>query len=418
MENEVVLQLDPSVILAEDNSRFNLKPLRVAQLAESIKESGGVNTPIEVTELEKPSGKVKYRLTAGFYRHAAVTKLNTEEKAGLTLPALVRTVADEKERLRRQLSENMDRENQSPMDKAVAIKRLQNAGYPKLEIRRIFSTPGGRKGLQLNPASNAFINMTLSFLALPKTIQEKIHDGRIGVASAYELTKVAPDKRQVILERAEAERLKEVEREEKDEERFLAGERKVSEAQTKAEEAAKAVDGARADIVNAGSLVEQRIQVLRDIQKTPFLELDEAGKREVTEKLKAAEADVKGAQKTKKDSENKLSKLLQASKSADEQAADRQAKLDAAKKKKKKVGKTATPKDIKTAAKAEGEGPKLVALNASEMRQALKDIIKASSPPPKVKAIAEALMKCFGGESTPRELGHDLGVITGEIRAK
>lgn len=418
MDNEQVLQLDPATVLADDNSRFNLKPVRLAQLRDSIKEQGGVNTPVEVALLDKPQGKVKYRLTAGFYRHQAVTDLNKDENAGLTLPALVRQPADDKDRLNRQLSENMDRENQSPMDKAVAIKKLMDAGVSKLDIRRIFSTPGGKKGLTLQPASNSFINMMVSFLTLPKAIQEKVHDGRVGVAAAYELTKVAPDKRAAILERAEADRIKDMEREEREEERYLRTEQKAAEAVEKAAEAATAVETARVEVTNSASLIEEKTLALREIQKVPYLELDDAGKKEVTEKLKAAEADVKGAQKTKKDAENRLAKALTATKSADEQAADKAAKLDTAKKAKAKAakGKGVKASDVQKAAKAEGASSKFVALNASQMKDALKDILKSSSQPARVKAIADVVARCFSGELTPLQMGHDLGVITGEVK--
>ena len=212
---EGLQQLDPGVILADENSRFGLKRLRLDTLVQSSLEMGGVNTPVEVEPLDTPVDGKQYRLTAGFYRHAAVSELNDKQAAGLTLPAIVKPIGDAGLRLRRQLAENMERENQSPMDKAIAIKKLVDLSVPKVEIRKIFSTPGGRKGLVLQPASNAFINMTLSFLDLPKAVQEKIHDGRVGVAAAYELTKVHPEKRAAVLERAEQERIKTIEAEDK-----------------------------------------------------------------------------------------------------------------------------------------------------------------------------------------------------------
>lgn len=84
--------------------------------------------------------------------------------------------------------------NRSPIDEALEIRRLIQQGVSKMEIRKMFARPGGRKGFKSMPVSNSFINMRLSFLDLPKAIQEKIHDGRLGVAAAYELTKVTTGK--------------------------------------------------------------------------------------------------------------------------------------------------------------------------------------------------------------------------------
>jgi hypothetical protein len=45
------VQLDPSKVLADDNTRFNLKATRIASLAENIIEQGGVIEPVEVEPL-------------------------------------------------------------------------------------------------------------------------------------------------------------------------------------------------------------------------------------------------------------------------------------------------------------------------------------------------------------------------------
>ena len=296
VSTEGLQQLDPSVILADSNSRFGLKPLRVESLKLSILQEGGVMTPVEVEPLEKPVDGHLYRLTAGFYRHAAVTELNEKDSAGLTLPAIVKPLGDETVRLKRQLAENMERENQSPMDKAVAIKRLVDAGVPRIEIRKIFSTPGGRKGLVVQIASNSFINMTLSFLDLPKAIQEKIHDGRVGVAAAYELTKVNPEKRAAVLERAEADRIKAIEAEEKDEQKFLDSEKKAQEAREKEAKAAEDLKAAQAAIESAKKDSEELLKVAAEKYQAAKTAKGEE-KAMADEALKAAESFAKAAQR-------------------------------------------------------------------------------------------------------------------------
>lgn len=417
---EQLVNVSPESVLADDNSRFNLKKTRIDSLANNILEVGGVLSPIEVEVLEPAQNGFKYRLTAGFYRHAAVAKLNAEQQAGLTLPAIVRETPDGLMRLRHQLAENMERENQSPMDKAVAIKKLLDAGISRVEVRRIFSASGGRKGNQVQPMSNAMLNITLRFLELPKAIQEKIHDGRVGVAAAYELGKVPPEKRAAVLEKAEADRVAQIEREEKDEERYLLAEKKLTEAQEKEKEATSKVAETKAAITAAGQMVKDKEKALREIQKEPFLELDAAGKKAVTEKLNAAVADMKAAQKLERDSKNTLAKLLKQADSASEVADAQRARLEAARKAVKSGDKKADkdkvgPEDVKKAARnVEGASAAgYIPLNLSSIRDSLKDVMQ-NKEFPKVSAVAKAFKDCFDGKDTPKEVIHRLAVITGE----
>jgi len=168
--------LDPAKVLADDNTRFTLKPSRVQSLKDSILSQGLILEPVEVEELTGDKAHT-HRLTSGFYRHAAALSLNAEEKMGIELPCIVRDHLEGAARTTRQLAENMERENQSPMDRAVAIKKLLDQEVPRVEIRKIFSVTGGRKGNQTSPMSNAMLNIYLNMLELPKTIQGKIHGG-------------------------------------------------------------------------------------------------------------------------------------------------------------------------------------------------------------------------------------------------
>lgn len=412
-QSENVVLLSPDTVLADDNSRFGLKDTRKESLKQSILDSGGVLVPVEVSPLKPPVNGFQYRLTSGFYRHAAVAELNKEQGAGLMLPAIIREV-DDKTRLMHQLSENMERENQSPMDQAVAIQKLMDAGMSRKQIRDIFARPVGRKGLQLQPASNAWVNITLRLLELPKTVQQKVHEGRISFAAAYELGRVTPERRQAVLDRAEAEAARFEEQEKKDEEKYLNEEKKLIAAETKAKDSEKAAEAGKTDVELARQLVSEKTAALRLIQKEPWLELDDAGKKALSEKLKAAETDVKGAQKVLKDAENKVAKELTKAKTAAEVAAEHRKKLEDQRKalKTKKGPGPVGPKDVKKAAKAEGVAEGAVQLNASEMRQVVKDISKSEHE--KVAALGQILLACFNGGPTTKETIHELAVITGE----
>lgn len=417
--SDELTQIDPALILADDNIRFNLKKPQVEKLANDILTYGGVHTPIEVEPLDTPTKDGQtYRLTVGHYRHAAVTKLNAESAAGLTLPALVRAPGDETARLRRQLSENVDRENLSPMDMAVAIDRLLKANVARKDIRLIFSRPLGKKGQTYQPASNAWVNIVHRLLELPKAMQEKVHDGRVGLAAAYELSKVAPDRRAAVLERAEGERLKQIDIEEADEEKFLKTEQKALEIQAKADEAATAVETAKAEKAAADKLIADAKAALKAAGKVPdnYLTLPPKEQKVYAEKVEAAKLDLKGAEAAAKKAAADVEKLAVKAKAAQESAADKAKRLLDARKAKaagKGTAKTQVgPRDVQKAAKAEGEGPAFVALNASEMRRAVAELKVASYPT--VTAIAEAIERCFSGEETPTKLLRTLADIVRE----
>lgn len=283
-DDNQILQLDPSMIVADDNTRFGLKESRIQALAASILAQGGVMVPVEVEPVDGG-----FKLVTGFYRTAAVKYLNTTG-AGLTVPATVHVSANAAARLSRQLAENMERENQSPMDQAIAICKLMDNGISREDIRAMFSRPGGRKGNKVQPASNSFINMTLSFLELPKKFQTAIHEGTIGVSGAYELTKISPDKREEVLEKAKEQRDKDMEREERDEERFLASQKKLQANQTKLAELTVAKE--TAEKVHSAAVEELKVATLTATEAYNTLQgshVSTSAKKESDTAFKAAE---------------------------------------------------------------------------------------------------------------------------------
>jgi hypothetical protein len=406
---ETLLLLDPADVLADDNSRFDLKPLRIESLGNDIMEKGEVTTPVEVEAIEGATAAPHYRLTAGFYRHAAASKLNAEQNAGVLLPARLKNIGDPVTRLRRQLAENMERENQSPMDKAIAIKKLLDAGVSRQEVRRIFSTPGGRKGLKLQAASNSFLNIELNLLDLPKSIQKDIHDGIIGVAAAYELGKVPPDKRQAVVDRAKADYIRQIDIEEKDEAKLLDAEKKLTSAEAETATLAEQIAAAEKEQSEAIDNHMAKVEVLRKIQKEPlgdgrsYLELKPEEKNKFSETLKAAETDVKSAEKLIKESGKAVDKLKGKAVSVSKAAESAKAKIEAARKlpTKKKAG--VSKSAVQKAAKAEGVG-QTVKLNANEMRQVIEELAGGEHAVPKVSQIGVIIKECFDGISTPKQM--------------
>jgi ParB family chromosome partitioning protein len=409
--------LDPGVILADDNTRYGLKQSRIESLAKSIVERGGVLEPVEVELLQPASNGHQYRLTTGFYRHAAVTNLNTTQAAGLTIPAIVRPMPTAQERLRRQLAENMERENQSPMDTAVAIRRLMDSGLSRMEIREIFSRPGGRKGNKLQPASNSFLNIHLNMLDLPKGIQTKIHEGLVGTAAAIELTKVPAEKRSAVLEAAENARQRDLEREERDEEKLLAQEKKVTEERKKrdelATEAQKATELAATTLATFNAAVATTSQLhTASIGKHPDAASKKAARKAFVDSEKqrlVAEADNVAAQEKAEAAQKKLTEYdtRVATKAAALKAAKATAPTGATKK-----GDAVGPQDVKKAAKEAGATTTAVPLNKAEIIK-LVTALALPGGSANVISIAKVLIRAFAGELTEDQTNKELIRIVG-----
>lgn len=420
-----IVQLKPEAILADHNTRYGLLDSAVENLMASILSEGGVQEPISVIKMDTDDEGHTHKLLKGFYRHEAITRLN-KDGAGLTLPTIVREEPDsEMAALRLQVTENVVRKNQSPMDTAIAIRMLLDAGMPRLEVRTLYARPSGGKKSILGPASNAWINMHLSFLDFPKAIQKKIHEGGVGVAAAYELTRVSPDKREAVLEKAENERERELDLEAKAEAKLLKEESKVAETRAKEEQAEAELKAAQLEAETAATLLDAATLAYKTIGETPgFLTMKDEDKRKLTESLKATQADIKGAEKAKAAADKKLGKLQPVSEAAS--TAAEKAKKTLATARQAKAGTTGKhgaakkpavgPGNVKKAAKEAGEASGVVPLSLADIRSMAKELATPGGFP-KVQAIGTAFKDCIDGKSTPKELYRALGAITGELPA-
>jgi ParB/RepB/Spo0J family partition protein len=413
-----LVMVDPSSILADDNIRFSLKKSKIDSLAEKIKEAGRVNDPIEIMPLPEAVDGKDYRLSVGHYRLAAVIKL-MEEGTPIQLPAIVRERSD-LDRRRRQLSENRDRENLSPMDCAVAFKYLQDSGMSKMDIRKEFMRPGGAKGNKVQPISNALMNMYLSFLDFPKAIQNKIHlgpeEGGIGVQTAYQLSKCDKDKWEPILAKAEADRLAAIEQEDKDEEKYLASERKADEAKLKAAEEEAKLKAAKDAVTKAQADVAVKREAAIKAYEAAKSENDDKAREEKEAALKKAEDEGRAAERAAATAKKELDKAEGKVKSAAAVAEERRKKLEAARKeeeKGKKAKAAPKPADVQKAAKELGDGSGRKALNIAEVREGIKRITLPGTTP-KVLAIGTTFGRFMAGELTDSQMYTELQKLVGE----
>jgi ParB/RepB/Spo0J family partition protein len=146
----------------------------IGGLVASIKAIG-IQQPVGVAALErKARGRQRYALIWGHRRYAAA------KKAGLTVvPAMVRHGLDDVARLEAQITENLQRQDLSIMEEARAFARLAEHGRSQRAI------------CQLVDRSQAHVSKRLSLLALDPPDQQALDAGKITIAEALELTRLA-----------------------------------------------------------------------------------------------------------------------------------------------------------------------------------------------------------------------------------
>jgi len=429
---QAIVQLPPEALLGDDNSRFGLKPSRVESLMDSILSEGRILVPLEVEPLPEPVGDAQYRVRMGHYRREAALRLNEEKGAGLTCPCIIVEPGekDAGKDLRTLVAENFERQDLTPMDMAVAIKRLLDSGVPKMEVRTIFSRPGGRKGNRVAPASNSFINIMLSFLELPKAAQQKLHNGQYGVTAGMSLVKVAqknPAKLKEIMATLDQQYEEQLQEEEKAEEKYSEGLKKEEEraaaikkldeeraaAAQKLQEASAAVDAANlaeVEAFNAAKLAKEA-------------EARAAAEKAFQEKQAETKVKARLAEDAKKEKEKLEQKLAAAQKAAEDRKAKlEQARKDAQKKaaeadKDAKKKKSQSAEEVRKAAKAAGVDTNVVPLKLQEIREVV-EMLCTPSGFPKVQEIGKALKECFAGVTTDRQLLGKIAKIVGEKKEK
>ena len=146
------------------------------ELANSIREVGLLQ-PIVVSKLEKETEmgtEVSYVLIAGERRWRAARLAGLER-----IPAIIRDITRERERLELALVENIQRADLNPIEEAKAYTRLQEEF--KLTQREV--------GVRVGKSREAVAN-TMRLLSLPTEIQEAIAKQQISESQARLLLSV------------------------------------------------------------------------------------------------------------------------------------------------------------------------------------------------------------------------------------
>lgn len=163
---EFIFHIEVSKIEPNPNQpRRKFAEQGIRELAYSVREFGFLQ-PIVVSKIEKetPAGvEVQYQLITGERRLLAAKMLGLE-----TVPAIVRAVDLEREKLEMAVIENIQREDLNPIETARAFARLQE------EFRMTQREIAAKLGKSREVVANA-----VRLLDLPIYVQEALESGQI-----------------------------------------------------------------------------------------------------------------------------------------------------------------------------------------------------------------------------------------------
>ncbi len=159
--------------------RREMSGIGLKELANSIKEYG-VLQPLIVTKVEKTSDRgrqVEYELVAGERRWRAA------KMAGLPhVPVIIRGKSEEREKLEVALIENIQRENLTAYETALAFKHMQDE----------FGLTHGEIGRKIGKARSTVSNM-VRLLGLPEQAQRALAEGKLNEGVARTLLMVSAE---------------------------------------------------------------------------------------------------------------------------------------------------------------------------------------------------------------------------------
>jgi len=158
---------------------------QLKELANSIREYG-ILQPLVVTKVEEVSSEgvtVRYQLIAGERRFRAAQLVGLER-----VPAVIKNVGLDKEKLELAIVENVQRANLNPIEAARAYARLQDEF--RLTQREIAQRIGKSREVVAN---------TMRLLNLPTMAQEAVSTGKLGESQARLILSLDDPKQQQTL---------------------------------------------------------------------------------------------------------------------------------------------------------------------------------------------------------------------------
>lgn len=173
-KGDLPVRIDVAIDLIDDNP-FNVRgyfnPQKVGELAESIKQIGLRQVP------EARQAGDRYQLAYGHMRKRAFIRLNKDKpKEYLTMPLEVSTITDEQMMLYT-VEENLKRSDVKPIEVARCIDNYFTV-FPDAKETEV----GDKLGFTQGHISNL-----RRVLTLPKSILEKVDEGKVSFTMAREL---------------------------------------------------------------------------------------------------------------------------------------------------------------------------------------------------------------------------------------
>jgi enoyl reductase-like protein len=337
----------------------------------------------------------------GFYRHAAATFLNETENVGVVCPIVIVEHENDLARLLQQISENVDRTNFSVMDRAVAMKRLLDAGLPRKEVLKVFAVPGGRKGIRMQPLSNSSLNIHLSFFRFPKSIQARLHDGRMTQEAGRALLEKPESEWESRVADIELARLKEIDEQEQAEDKFAENQEKKKEQNDKKQELLDKVKQAEKEVDAIREQSQAHLALQADLLKQTTEAISATERKEAEKNLHAAQKVQKEIQRAL---ENKLKKAEAAKMKADTAIAKTVNKDKAAV----KTAKPISSKEINSGKPAAKKSAPIIdntgvePLTFTQVKNLLV-LMKSKENPPVVQYVSGVLIKTIEGLYGPRQ---------------
>lgn len=177
MPNKKYTMVPTNKIIAVEEFNTRTKgPGDLKELADSIK-AVGILEPL--LGKDKENGKGEIEIHAGFRRFAAAKLAGLEEVPVLVSP---RRRTTKKLMLLENVAENIHRDDLNPMDEALAFQRLHEEHGMSLEDIAL------ELGVKRQHVKNRF-----KLLKLTQVIRDAVHEDRITLNSAFEISKLPAD---------------------------------------------------------------------------------------------------------------------------------------------------------------------------------------------------------------------------------
>ena len=184
MKNEIIHVALKDLIPSSSNVRSFMDEDGIEGLLQSITQVG-LLSPLIVQECEDSAGT--FVIVAGHRRFEALKRIHTLD---WLVPVLVRDDLNEQSITQVMLVENLQRENLSPLDEAMAFKVLADGGITQTDI-------AARIG-----KSQSYVSQRLQLLTLPDDVRSLLADKAIKLSDATQMVGISEESLKPLIKKA------------------------------------------------------------------------------------------------------------------------------------------------------------------------------------------------------------------------